>query len=105
MVSQDYRSACDWQNALHDAQVAMVISEGQLIVALGIPAQRRDGQSLVMLVTEINWMLTPKRLGHFLKYVILFRNVVHHKCDIFCMKLVQYNECLVSIVDTDGLVL
>ena len=29
--------------------------------------------------------LTPKRLGHF--------------------KLVQYNECLVSIVDTDGPVL
>ena len=25
--------------------------------------------------------------------------------EIFYMKLVQYNECLVSIVDTDGLVL
>ena len=25
--------------------------------------------------------------------------------DFFYMKLVQYNECLVSIVDTDGLVL
>ena len=49
--------------------------------------------------------LTPKWLGHFFKNVILFRNVVHHKCDILYMKLVQYNECLVSIVDTDGLVL
>ena len=41
----------------------------------------------------------------FFKNVILFRNVVHHKCDIFYMKLAQYNECLVSIVDTDDLVL
>ena len=49
--------------------------------------------------------LTPKWLGHFFKNVVLFRNVVHHKCEIFYMKLVQYNECLVSIVDTDGLVL
>ena len=43
--------------------------------------------------------------GHFFKNVILFCDIVHHKCDIFYMKLVQYNECLVSIVDTDGLVL
>ena len=49
--------------------------------------------------------LTLKRLGHFFKNVILFHNVVLHKCDIFYMKLVQYNECLVSILDTDGLVL
>ena len=61
---------------------------------------------------SLNWVisdsvngLTPKRLGHFLKNVILFCNVVHHKYDIFYMKLVQYNECLVNIVDTDGLVL
>ena len=27
--------------------------------------------------------LTPKRLSHFFKNVILFCNVVHHKCDIF----------------------
>ena len=26
-------------------------------------------------------------------------------CNIFYVKLAQYNECLVSIVDTDGLVL
>ena len=26
------------------------------------------------------------------------------KYNIFFMKLVQYNECLISIVDTDGLV-
>ena len=52
-----------------------------------------------------NCHLTPRRLGHFFKNVILFRNVVHRKCDIFYMKLVQYNECLVSIVDTGGLVL
>ena len=51
------------------------------------------------------YSLTPKQLGHFLKNVILFRNDVHHKCDISHMKLVQYNECLVSIVDTDDLVL
>ena len=37
--------------------------------------------------------------------VILFSNVVHHKCHIFYIKFVQHNECLVSIVDTDGLVL
>ena len=49
--------------------------------------------------------LTPKWLGHFFENMILFRNVFQlHKCDIFYMKLVQYNECLVSIVDTDGLV-
>ena len=50
-------------------------------------------------------LLTIKRLGQFFKNVFFFRNVVHHKCDIFYMKLVQYNESLVSIVDTDGLVL
>ena len=47
--------------------------------------------------------LTLKRLGHFFKNVILFRDINHHKCDVFYM--VQYNECLVSIVDSDGLVL
>ena len=31
----------------------------------------------------ISTPLTPKRLGHFFKNVILFRNFVHHKCDIF----------------------
>ena len=47
-----------------------------------------------------------KQLGpFFFQNVILFSNVVHHKCNIFYMKLVQYNECLISIVDTDGLVL
>ena len=46
-----------------------------------------------------------KRLGNFFQNVILFSNVVHHKCNIFYMQLVQYNECLISIVDADGLVL
>ena len=41
----------------------------------------------------------------FFQNVILFPNVVHHKCNIFYMKLVQYNECLINIVDADGLVL
>ena len=41
----------------------------------------------------------------FFQNVILFSNLVHHKCYIFYMKLVQYNECLISIVDADGLVL
>ena len=41
----------------------------------------------------------------FFQNVILFSNVVHYKCNIFYMKLVQYNECLISIVDADGLVL
>ena len=52
---------------------------------------------------KIQWkiFLILKRLGHLQK-VILFSNVVHHKCNIFYMKLVQYNECLISIVDTDG---
>ena len=50
-------------------------------------------------------VLTLKRLGQFFQNVILFSNLVHHKCNIFYMKLVQYNECLISIVDADGLVL
>ena len=50
-------------------------------------------------------LLTPKWVDHFFKNVILFCNVVYHKCDIFYMTLVQYNEYLVSIMDTDGLVL
>ena len=41
----------------------------------------------------------------FFQKVVLFRNVVRHKCDIFMWKLLKYNQCLVSIVDTDGLVL
>ena len=49
--------------------------------------------------------LTLKRLVHFFQNVILFSNLVHHKCNIFYMKLVQCNECLISIVDADGLVL
>ena len=51
------------------------------------------------------FVLTLKWLGHFFNNVISFRNVIHHKCDIFYMKLIQYNERLVSIVDTDGLLL
>ena len=34
-----------------------------------------------------------------------FLDVVCNKYNIFCMKLVQYNEYLVSTVGTDGLVL
>ena len=46
------------------------------------------------LVGMLHDWLTPIWLGHFFfKTVILFRNVVQHKCDIFYMKLVQYNEC------------
>ena len=40
-------------------------------------------------------------LGHFFQNVILFSDDVHNKC----MKLAQYNEYLISTVDTDGLVL
>ena len=43
--------------------------------------------------------------GYFFQNVISFSDAVHFMCNIFYMKLVQYNECLVSIVDTDGLVL
>ena len=50
--------------------------------------------------------LTLKRIGHFFQNVISFSNV-HHKWNIFIWnyETVQYNECLFSIVDTDGLVL
>ena len=57
----------------------------------------------VIPANEIVWTL--KRLGQFFQNVILFSNLVHHKRNIFYMKLVQYNECLISIVDADGLVL
>ena len=49
--------------------------------------------------------LTLKWLGHFFQNVISFADAVHPMCNIFYMKLVQNNEYLVSIVDTDGLVL
>ena len=32
---------------------------------------------------NVTHFLTPKRLCHVFKNVILFRDVVHHKCDIF----------------------
>ena len=44
-------------------------------------------------------------IGHFFQNVISFSDAVRLMCNIFYMKLVQYNECLVSIVGTDGLVL
>ena len=47
--------------------------------------------------------LTLKQLGYFFQNVILLSNGAHNKCDFFCMKLVQHNEYLVSIVGTDGL--
>ena len=37
----------------------------------------------VHLIVVWHWQLTPKWLGHIFKNVILFRSVVHHKCDIF----------------------
>ena len=49
--------------------------------------------------------LALKWLGHFFQNVISFSDAIHLMCNIFYMKLVQYNECLVSIVDTGGLVL
>ena len=49
--------------------------------------------------------LTLKWLGHFVQHVISFSDAVHLMRNIFYMKLVQFNECLVSIVETDGLVL
>ena len=49
--------------------------------------------------------LTLKWLGHFFQNVISFSDAVHFMCNIFFIKLVQYNKCLVSIVGTDGLVL
>ena len=50
--------------------------------------------------------LTLKWLGHFFfsKCDFTFRYCSPYM-QYFYMKLVQYNECLVSIVDTDGLVL
>ena len=51
-------------------------------------------------VTRPQWV----KLGDFLKNGILLSNDVQIKCNT-CMKLVQYNEYLISIVDTAGLVL
>ena len=41
----------------------------------------------------------------FFQIVISFSNVVQRKSNIFYMIQAQYNESLVNIVDTDGLVL
>ena len=49
--------------------------------------------------------LTLKWLGHIFQNVISISDAVHLMCNIFYMKLVQCNACLVSIVDADGLVL
>ena len=62
-------------------------------------------QQLDISVTLSSPKLTLKWLGHFFQNVISLSDAVHLVCNIFYMKLVQYNECLVSIVDTDGLVL
>ena len=43
--------------------------------------------------------------GSFFQTVNSFSDAVHFMCNIFYMKLVQYNECVVSIVDTDGMAL
>ena len=48
-------------------------------------------------LTLNDWVIFFEMWFHFLMLFTL--------CAIFYMKLVQYNECLVSIVDTDGLVL
>ena len=49
--------------------------------------------------------LTRKQLDHTFQNVITLSNAVCCEYDIFCIKLIQYNLCLVSTVDTDGLVL
>ena len=49
--------------------------------------------------------LTLKRLGNFFQNVILFLKCCTLQVQYFYMKLVQYNECLISIVGADGLVL
>ena len=41
---------------------------------------------------------------HFFQNIFYFV-MLFAKCNIFYMKLVQYNERLINIVDTDGLVL
>ena len=49
--------------------------------------------------------LTLKWLGHIFSKCDFISDAVHLMWNNFDMKLVQYNECLVSIVDADGLVL
>ena len=53
-------------------------------------------------ITQPQWV---KQLDFFFQNVILFSNIVPYNCDIFCLKLAQYNEYSVSTVDTGGLVL
>ena len=48
--------------------------------------------------------LTLKWLGYFFQNMISLFDAVHLMCNIFFYETGQYNECLVSIVDTDGLV-
>ena len=50
------------------------------------------------------WLLTFKPLGHFFN-VFLFPIVVHYKCNILYETGHQYNEYLLSTVDTDDLVI
>ena len=62
----------------HICHVTSSASKGYNIIASVLAKYpRRIGGS------KSRTSLTPKRLGHFFKNVILFRNVVHHKCDIF----------------------
>ena len=54
--------------------------------------------------------ITYGRLLYIYDWVIFFKMWFHFLmlftlCAIVYMKLVQYNECLVSIMDTDGLAL
>ena len=62
----------------------------------------QNGQQFCDGIFKCNF-LTLKWLGNF------FQNFIFWCCSpyvqYFYMKLVQYNECLVSIVDTDGMVL
>ena len=51
-------------------------------------------------------VLTLKRLGHFFQNVILFSNVVHHKCNIFIWNWSNTMNVLSALwMDADGLVL
>ena len=53
---------------------------------------------------DINQCINPQTTVSIFRNVIFFA-CVHCKCDLFYMNLVQYNQYLVSTVDTDGLVL
>ena len=51
-------------------------------------------------IFKYSWAFTKPGIC-FSQSNFIFRRVMYY----FCVKLVKYNECLVSIVATDGLVL